>query len=330
MTEKPLSLSWEISFPLLTNSNIVKAWLKAMAVTYLMCMLILAPVFIGTDQADGLPVIAFWFAGIILGITGFGFLIMLVIFGNRSRAKFTVTEQGIFYECLDKKAKTLSRMAVAAGILAGSAGTAGAGLLSISNEKISMKWSGAFKAVFDERNHTIRLRNQYRDILQVYCTSENYEKVKEIVETNISRGGTSERLSKSSSPLPRAIFSTVLVLLACLPLYALNDLTHLDIMVPLLIMTFSLAMVWMIPLFAWVVLPLEGYIIIHTVIVLSRFREFKLINTYTYRNYEVLNSGDWIIILSGLLGMAYLGWISVKSLKGKFVPVLMRDYEGMQ
>ncbi|MBU1342888.1 MAG: hypothetical protein KKE44_11635 [Proteobacteria bacterium] len=330
MTDKTPSLTWEIRFPLLTNPLIVKAWLKAMGVTYLLCMVILGPVFIGTGAADEFPFLALCFLGVVFGVTVFGFLIMLVIFGNRSHARFTVSNKGIAYESIDNKAKTLSRMAVVIGGLAGSARTTGAGLLSISNEKVAMKWSGAFKAIYHSKSHTICLQNQYRDLLHLYCTAENFEKVKELVESNISKKGTSERLSRIRSPLPGAILSTGLVVLSCLPLYALNDITGLEIFVPLLIMVFSLAMVWMIPLFAWVVLPLEGYILFHLAAALVEFREFKLVSTYTYRKYEVLDAGEWIIIVLGIIGIAYLGWISLNALKGKYVPVLMRDYDGMQ
>ena len=40
-------LAWTVQFPLLTNPNILKSWLKAMGLTYLVCMVILVPLFVG-------------------------------------------------------------------------------------------------------------------------------------------------------------------------------------------------------------------------------------------------------------------------------------------
>ena len=100
MSDKKALLTWEVKFPLLTNPHIVKAWVKAMGVTYLFCMLILGPVFIATGEMESLPMLALIFLAIISGMILLGFLIMLVIFGNRSHAKFVLSEKGVSYEFL--------------------------------------------------------------------------------------------------------------------------------------------------------------------------------------------------------------------------------------
>ena len=317
-------LSWEVQFPLLTNPHIVRAWVKAMAVTYVFCMLILGPVFIGTGEAENLPMLALVFLCVVLGLMLAGFLILLVVFGNRSRAKFTLSETGIFYESLDKRARILSRMAVLAGGLSGNPAVAGAGLLSMSNERINLPWEVVFEAIDDPKHHTIRLRNQYRDLLHLYCSPESFGAARERVRACVDRKGGEKSGGDARSPLPGAILSTALVIGACMPLYALVEIAGLHLMVPLLIMIFSLAMIWMIPLFAWVVLPLAAYIPVYLVYVLSGTRTIKLVSTYTYHKYELLDAGEWIVISLATAGLFYLCRISVRSLKGKYVPVLMR------
>ncbi len=182
MTKSNTVLRWETHFPLLTNPSIVGAWLKAMAATYLFCMLIVGVVFLIAGEADTIPFIALIFMGGVLGVTVLGFLIMLLVYGNKSHARFTLSDKGITYESLDKRAKTLSRLAVVAGFLAGSASAAGSGLLSISNEKVECKWSGVFKAVYKPSHQTILIQDKYRTLLHLYCTADNFEQVKEIVE----------------------------------------------------------------------------------------------------------------------------------------------------
>jgi len=327
MAREPIS--WDISVPLLTNPHIAKAWIKAMAATYLLCMVIMVPIFLGTGEAEAIPQVAGMFLAVVLGITLMGFLIMLVVFGNRSHVRFIVSDKGITYRSMDKKAMALSRMAVVAGGLTGNPSAAGAGVLSIANETVDLKWSGAFTALYRPKSNTILLRNQYRDLLHIYCLPENYEAVRALVHTCIAEKGTAKRLEKMPSPFPKAIGATVLVLLACLPLYALNELTDLSILAPLILMAFSLAMVWLIHLFAWVVLVAEAYILLHTVSVLGGLRTYTLISTYSYRKFEVLDTGEWLLVVASLIGLAYLAWRAVRYLKGKSVPVLMGDTVGM-
>ncbi len=329
MNEKTTNLSWEVKFPLLTNPHILKAWLKAMGLTYLFCMIITGAVLIGTGEAEGLPMIAFIFLIVIICFTLAGFVIMLVIFGNSSKAKFELSSGGATYESIDNKARMLSRMAVVAGGVLGSPAAAGAGLLSISGERVTLKWETVFKAVYDKKHSTIRLRNQYRDLLHLYCTPETYESAKETVMARVAQKDGEAAFPDERSPLPGAFLSTFLVILACMPLYALVDIAKLHLMIPLLIMVFSLAMVWMISLFAWVVLPLMAYIPIHLGLFMSGTSTMKLVSTYKYYKYELIDAGEWIIIALAAAGIFYLTKISLNSLKGKYVPLLMRDHQNI-
>jgi len=321
-------LSWEIHFPLVTNPLVLKAWFKAMGATYLIAMLIMAAIFIGTGEPEALPMLAVGFALAITGLTLLGLLIMLLLFGNRFHARFTLTDKGIVYESLDSRARTLARMAVVAGALGASPRTAGAGLLAVSNERIDLAWSGVCEARYHPKQRTIVIRNQWRDLLQLYCSEENYEVVKRRVESRLASQNTTASAAASRSPLPEALLATALVVAACLPLFAMNDITGLDIFVPLLILLFSLATVWLIPLFGWVVLPLEGYVLLHIGVALVKSSELKLVTTYRFRKYELLDAGEWILLVLAVAGMTYLALISWRAVHGRLVPVLFRDRVG--
>ena len=326
---KDHAISWEVDIPLVTNPNMVGAWFKAMSATYLLCMVILGAIFIGTGEFESLPMIAAIFALVTLGIALAGLLIMLVLFGNRFSARFTVSDKGILYEGIDQRARTLARMAVVAGAFGGSARTSGAGLLAISQEQVALNWHGAFSARYQPRRHTIILRNQWRDLLHLYCTAENYTAVQALVEKRMMQRGTRERLQTQPSPLPGALLATTLVVIASLPIYALNEITKLDLLLPILIMVFSLATIWLIPLFGWVVLPLEVYVLFHLTMALTEFRQFTLVSTYSYYKYEALDAGEWTLITLSLAGMGYLGWTAWRAVRGRLIPVLMQDGEGM-
>ncbi len=325
MPNKQSSLVWEVTIPLITNPNMVGAWFKAMGATYILCMVLLGVIFIGTGEVESLPMLAGVFALVTLGIVVLGLLIMLLVFGNRFQARFTVSDEGIRYEGIDKRAQTLARIAVMLGAATGNVRTAGAGLLAISQEKVELKWAGAFEARYLPRRKIIVIRNQWRDLMHVFCTKVNYEQVQSRIEQEIGKQGTKERLDKIPSPLPKALLKTLAVLLASIPLFTLNDLADLNIFVPIVIMFFSVAMVWLIPLFAWVVLPMLGYILIHLLVVLLEVREYTLVSTYRYTRFEALDGDEWTLLILVLVSMAYLGWLSIQALRGRLMPVLIQD-----
>ncbi len=324
MAETGREMTWNVKFSLITNPNVVKAWLKAMLWTYLLCIGFLVPMFAGTGEWDAIPPIMLIFLAVCGGIALLGLLVMLVILGNRSEAQFSLSPRGVVYRCMDRKIKTLSRIAVVSGGFFGSPRTAGAGLISMSREEVSLEWPMVANAVFDEKHHTIRLRNSYRDLLHLYCTKDNYDSAEGMVRHYMAAFPAAAPVQKTRPPL-RGIGISLLVSAACLPLYALTQIMDLHLMAGLLITAFALATVWMVPLFGWVVLLGEGYVIGWIVVKLAETRTLKLVNTYRFKGYEVLDAGEWIVLLLALAGMAYLAWLSIRAIKGRLVPVLMQE-----
>jgi hypothetical protein len=327
--EMEAPIVWEVGIPLITNGLILKTWAKALGATYLVVMTLMAVLFVSTHQAKSLPTLAWIFAAVCAAIFAAGLLVMLLVFGNRYRARFAITEKGIHYESLDRRASRLARAGAILGAAAGSPQTAGAGLLAMSQETMSLAWKGAFNAVYAPRQHTVRLRNRWRDLLHVTCTPDNYEAVSARIEREMERHGTRERLMSQRSPLPGALARTAGVILACLPLFALVDVTSLHLLIPLTVLLFALTTVWFVPLFGWVVLCLEGYVLLHLSVALFSERKYTLISTYTFRNVEVLDAGEWVAVVGSLAGLVYLAWISARYLRGRTRSVLMQDMEGI-
>lgn len=320
------TISWEKDISLLTNPYIVKAWMKAMLATYFLVMLIMSTILIGIGEYDVLPMMALIFAAVVTGLFVFGLLIMLLVLGNRYRARFTVSDKGILYESIDAKSHTMARAAVVAGVLTGRPGAAGAGMLAISQEKVLLKWAPQLRANYHEATKTIAIRNEWRDLLHIYCEEENYQSVSKIIKEK-TQANTSEKKVKSSSPIPKAMGHTAMVVISSLILFGASDMFKLDLFLLIFIMLFSLAMVWMIPLFGWVVLPSVGYVLVQIILSLVEMREYTLVNTYRYRGYETLDGAEWALLLFVVLALGYLVLISWRAIKGKFIPVLMRDQE---
>jgi|GEM_PF-1703752 hypothetical protein len=329
MRKNEQEMSWKTHYSLITNPNIVTAWLKAMGITFLFCCTLLIPIFIGTGDWDAIPVIVAIFIGVCFLLTISGFGIMWIILGNSSKACFTVSADGVSYQCLDEKAGTLARMAVMAGGFFASPQAAGAGILSISNEKIDFTWQAVTAAVYDEKHLTIRLRNDYRDLLHLYCTKENFAQAAQLVQSYLTDKKRDQSDGRTWKPpeksFKQAITATALTIIASLPLYALTGIVDLHLMAPILLTAFSLATIWMIPLFGWVVLLTESYCLVQIALKFAETRELKLVTTYHYRGYEVLDAGEWILISLAVFGMVYLAWLSIRALKGRYVPLLMQD-----
>lgn len=329
MVPDETKITWEVDIPLISNPNILGAWFKAMGATYLLSMLILGTIFIGTGEWRQLPLVAGMFLLVVAGLAVVGLLIMLLVLGNRFRAQFEIDKQGVRYTALDSRARTLARLAVLAGALGGSAQTAGAGLLAVSQERVSLGWKGIFGVRYQPKRCTIVLRNQWRNVMFLYCTPQNYTAVKAWVDQEMVRCSTPQPKSRSASPIPGAMLATALVVLACLPQFALNEVTGLNIFPAILLLAFGLATVWLIPLFAWVILAVGGFIMVHLTLALTELREYTLVSTYSYRKYESLDSAEWVVVAAALIGLAYLVWISIRALRGRLVPVLVRDREAM-
>ncbi len=114
------------------------------------------------------------FALILLGFLLLYLLICVIFFGNRFPTRFLLSPNGIGWQSRSRRGRTANRVAVVAGVLAGSASTAGAGLLAASTETGMIDWLtiGHVKKYPEER--VITIMNSWRVVVRLYCTPENY------------------------------------------------------------------------------------------------------------------------------------------------------------
>jgi hypothetical protein len=193
---------------------------------------------------------------------------------------------------------------------------------------MAVRWSGAFKAKYDPARHHITLSNRWRPLLWVQCTPENYAEVAAVVESHMARKRTAERV-ETKSPLPAYLGRSVLVVLGCLPLFALAEEYDTGLFMPIFILCFGLATVWMINLFGWAVL---GGLLVQAALVvadMARLRESYFFKGETYRGYEVLGSADYELLLIAGIGAGILVWLSLAALRGRWLAALLAGYKDM-
>ena len=321
------ALRWEIGIPLVTNPRMLRTMAIVTALSVLIPTLILGMIFASQGHWDQIGSIAGIFALVGLGLFGLFLLVMLVFFGNRLQTRYTLNEEGIRQETIDKVGKAAGRVALVAGALGRSPGTAGASLIAMSQEAPSLYWRGGYSLEVHPDKYLLVFRNAWRPLLEVYCTPENYDSVEALTRQYMARHQTEARRERRS-PLPRYLGHSALILLACVPLFAACEEYAIDLLLPILLLAFALATLWLIPLFGYVVLIANVLIVAALVATMLEERTSMFRPGNTYLHYEVFSADDWGLLLLTILGLGYLWWLAWQALRGGLVSLLVRDEAG--
>ncbi len=327
MTEKTEAIVWETDLPLFSRL-MMRQWAMAMVLTALVMVVILGTVFGAQGEWDAFPGLLMLTGAVTFGLWLLGLLIMAVLFRGKFGVRYTLTDKLLRYETIDRIAKGANTAAIVVGALARSPQALGAGLIAKSQETMEVRWTGAFKAQYDPVRHFITLRNAWRPLLWVQCTPENYAEVASLVEANMQRKRTAGRVG-GKSPLPAYLGRTLLVILGTLTLFPLAEEYDTGLFMPIFILCFGLATVWMINLFGWVVL---GGLLVQAGLVVAdlfRLRESYFFKGETYYGYEVLGSEDFQIMLVAGIGAGILIWLSLGAIRGRWLSALLAGYQDM-
>lgn len=327
MRERTETITWETDLALFSRRMLAQ-WSAVMAITALVMSLILGSIFIAQKEWNALLPMLGMTVGGTAGLWLLGLIIMAVLFRGKIRVRYTLDNKGIRYETSDTKAKTANRLAIVVGALARSPQTVGAGLIARSQEAMAVRWTGAFRAIYDPGRYHITLRNQWRPLLWVQCTSDNYASVAAAVENHMAYYTTGQR-TVGRSPLPAYLGRTVLVLFGSLPLFPLAEEYHTGLFVPICILCFGIATVWLINLFGWVVI---GGLLVQAGLVVTdmlRLRKSYFFKGQSYRGYELLGTDDFQLMLVAGVGAGILVWLSISALRGRWFSALLAGYQDM-
>lgn len=181
--DKPAAgrLRWETAFSLATNRFTIYDSLKVIGITWAIMLALFGSIFAINDSLDSV-----WPFFTVLAIIMLGFLlmfmaIMLVFFGNRYPARFTLNDTGALIESRSRRARLANRAAIVAGALGGRPGVAGAGMIAASQEAVSIAWKDVRRVNEHPDQRVISLKNGWRVVLRLYCTPENYAAARDFV-----------------------------------------------------------------------------------------------------------------------------------------------------
>jgi hypothetical protein len=321
-------VSWEIDVSLLNNRAMVGGVVRVFGIAALLVGGLMAVILGSQGDWEALVPLLLGFFAIFLGLLVISLLVMAIVFRNRMRFRFTVSDEGILFETIDKTARAVNRIAIVGGILGGSAQTTGTGLIAQSQETQQVLWEGAFRAEYRPRARLVILRNAWRQLMLVYCTPENYDEVAERIRLAIEEHGTATRVPKRS-PVPRYVGWSVAAVVATVPLFMLGDAFDVPLWLPIGILCFALATIWLIGLFGYVVLAGLAVTVWTVIADGLTVRESYFTPGETFSRWTVHSSDDWALMILAGLAMALLGWLSIRAVTGKMPSMLASDYEDM-
>lgn len=320
---KTPNLIWDSELRLF-SPEMLKSWAIAMVATWLVMMLILGITFTAQGEAEDLPAIALVLLAVTAGLGVSGLLVMLLLFRGGYPVRYTVSGEGVRMETLSQVAKRSNRLAIVLGALSGKPGLLGAGLVAQTRETEAVAWQGAFRLEPRPRRQLIVLKGSWRSLMLVQCREDNYEEVLARMRQEMRAHHTTERVP-GRSPLPAYVRRTVLVALASWPIFAVHTEYDVDIFLPLLMFCFALATVWLIPLFAWVVLGSLGLIAFTVAAQLLEETPSYIRPGQTFTLLQVMSTEDWLLLGLAGLGAATLVWLSLGALRGRIHTALIAD-----
>jgi len=121
------------------------------------------------------------------------------------------------------------------------------------------------------------------------------------------------------------LLRTALTILACVPLFRLDYPFKVDLFLPIFIVCFSLATIWLIPLFGYIVIGAVLYVTI--VIIAQGLQVHSSQSSFlgNYRGFELLNGDEWVFMALLFSAIIYLLWSSWRAVKGKDESALFLD-----
>ncbi len=324
-------ITWEKRISLITNRYVLQDFLKAFGISYLIMVVLMGVIFLSQGDIEVMVPMLYIFALVNGGLFILSLLIMALFFGNSFNFRFTLNNKGVLCEIIDRKAKMSSNLAIIAGLLTGRSGTLGAGLVAKSQETTFIHWKGLIKLIPDEKRKTIALRNSWRRVMVVYTSESNYQEVLQYINKYVVT--LEERKVKSiKSPLPGALLQTFFIILASIPIFLeLPYPFEIDLLVPIFILCFAQATLWLNRFMAYPVLLGVAYSIITIFYIgFQKYESLYFFKEGSYTNFEMVSSWEWPPLIILFICLGYFTWFSLSAIKGKLGTMLEKDLLGEQ
>lgn len=175
VTPEQLLITWETRIRVLTNPSVWTSMLLVLGIPSVLLGILFAVI---AERPEYALLVPLGFMSILFGIF---IVVALVIdvFGG-FKATFFLTTDGV-RSVSGKGARAASTAALVAGVLAGNAGAAGAGLLAKSEQNVFIPWKNITKIKVKTGRRFILVKREWGDKpIGLYCTPGNFQQVMDI------------------------------------------------------------------------------------------------------------------------------------------------------
>jgi hypothetical protein len=175
------STGWEISVPIFRDPIILRQLALAIGLPFGLVALI--PII----ATGGKILNIYALYAVVLTVVLFfcAFLLIMVVYGGKYAAGFTIDDQGILSYTQEKQAKcnrVINVFTVVLGLLSGKPSAIGAGLLAQSRQRVFIKWSRIRKVKSYPKSRTVLVSGGFGERIAVFCTKDNYSEVEALIK----------------------------------------------------------------------------------------------------------------------------------------------------
>ena len=315
--------TWELDIPILTHPLMVKGVIKIFALATLLMWALLAFLFAVQGEWDEIADITIFTGAIGGGVFALSLLVSVIVLRNRIRMRFIIDGEGATTVMLDSRVRFTQKLAIIGGVLGGSPGAVGSGLIGQSRNVEHTAWSAIARVDYHPRWNAISLRNEWRTIMILFCPPQAYAAIATQVAAAMAKPERVNRVRRAN-PIPKLLLLTVVTIVACIPLFVLPHVIGGDLLAALLVLAFALTSIWLIPIFMWVVYAVLAWIVVAAV-AKGEVPYHSQIGNGTFPHWQLMDGDDWAMVTFAGLGILWLIWLGRLLLTGKVESALAGD-----
>jgi 4-amino-4-deoxy-L-arabinose transferase-like glycosyltransferase len=168
-------IGWKTTIHLLDNRFLWWDYLKAMVISGVGLWLVVAVGSLVVNEGDAV-LLPWGFPVLIVAIFTACWVIACLVLGNGYGASFAIDEAGVRWSS-GKRERAINRAVAVVGALAGSASTAGVGLLADSEAEGQITWARIRRLNIHPGPRVVSVRNGWRVVVRLYVPEELWDAV---------------------------------------------------------------------------------------------------------------------------------------------------------
>jgi len=176
-------MEWTVSVPIFKNRVILRQIGLAVGIPF--GLVIIGVVLLSGKNRDALY--ALLIIGALFALT---WGLIMAVYRGKYDAQFILDEKGALCRTQAgqaKKNRAMNALTAVLGLLSGKPAAAGAGLLAQSRQSVFIRWNRVTAVKYGQKSRTILLRGGWTQQIALFCTRENYDAAKRVIEAMVKK-----------------------------------------------------------------------------------------------------------------------------------------------